>query len=186
MRKKLNRGLREYQTDKSMESQLSILGVLSYDEDWHQYSELREKTGLSDATLSKQLKRLKEINLIERNLDTESGKYPYPVSYRLNPIYVNAFRAGTRDKYDQQLMKEKLREKRNPLEIMEEINKDNNLVILGILLFLKENKDTDEKIRRLLLELLLWKPYKSLTWSIIEETEKNIDTIDIKKLVLEV
>jgi len=186
MNKKMNKGLRDYQTEKVMDSQISILRVLSYDEDFHQYSELREKTKLSDATLSKRLKQLKKMKLIEKNIDTESGRYPYPVFYRLNPVYANAFRADTRDKHTQKIMKEKLLENRNPLEIMQEINKDNNLVLLGILLSLKENKNIDEKIKRLLLELLLWKPYKSLTWSLVEETERIIGTIDIKKLVWEV
>jgi DNA-binding HxlR family transcriptional regulator len=180
---KLNRGLREYQTEKSMESQLSILSVLSYDEDWHQYSEIREKTRLSDTTLTKQLKRLKKIKLIERNLDTESGKYPYPVSYRLNPDYVNAFRGSYRKEEVWETMQKNLRERRNLLAVMEEISKHNSTAILGILISIKENRHIDDKIQRLLLELLLWKPYKSLIWSLIEEARRIFGIQELKEFV---
>jgi DNA-binding MarR family transcriptional regulator len=64
---KLNEGLSEHQTSKQFESQLNILRVLSYDEDWHRFGELQEKTKLSTKTLSKQLDKLKEIKLIEKD-----------------------------------------------------------------------------------------------------------------------
>lgn len=185
MSKKLNKGLHAYQTEKATESQLSILSFLSDDEDWHQYSEIKGKTNLSHATLSKQLRQLKEMKLIVKNIDTKSGKYPYPVFYRLNPVFADAFRANLRNGKTRKLMKEKIRETKNPLEVLNEINKDNNLAMLGILVSFTENKIFDERIRRILLELLLWKPYRYLTWDLIEETEKILKPTEIRNLVWE-
>jgi len=189
MSKKLNKGLRQYQTEKAIESQVSILKVLSYDEDLHQYSELKEKTKLSDATLSKQLKQLKEIKLIERKLDTESGKYPPPVFYRLNPIYVTAFRGAiTMDKHKKRDIEHYIKTQlsfSNPVKIIKEINSHTNLALLGIMQHLKEHQNTDEKITRFLLELLVWNPYRKSTQLLIEKTLPIIDTINPKELVME-
>jgi len=199
MDEKLNKGLREHQTSKTVESQLTVLRVLSYDEDWHRYGELEKKTKLSTKTLSKQLDKLEKINLIEkdgnksgkyRNVHplTESGKYPFPVYYRLNPVYVNAFRGFSQEQLQEKTNKLKIEllEEKNPLEIMKNIDQENNLAMLGILLFIKENRTLSDNVKRLLLEYLVWNQYKLLTWKLIEETEKIIDLIDIKKLVGEV
>jgi len=188
MSKKLNMGLRQYQTGKAIESQTAILMVLSYDEDFHRYTELKENTKLSDATLSKQLRILKEMKLIERKLDTESGKYPPPVYYRLNPVYVNAFRGFNRDDFRRQDVEKKIEwqlSMKNPLEIIKEVNDSNNLTLLGILLYIKENRTTDERITRFLLELLLWYPYRIFTEVLVEKTWPIVDKFDIKQLVVE-
>jgi hypothetical protein len=199
MRGKLNKGLREHQTSKAVESQLKILNVLSHDEDWHRYGELEGETKLSTKTLSKQLDELGELTLIEKDENkrgvysyahpaSDSGKYPHPVYYRLNPVYAYAFRGYSQEQPKETInkLKEKLLENRNPLEIMKDIAKDNQIVLLGILLFIKENRKADDRIKQLLLEYLVWSRYKTLTWKLIEETEKIIDSIDIKKLVAEV
>jgi hypothetical protein len=68
---------------------------------------------------------------------------------------------------------------------MEEIDNHNDIALLGILLYLKENRNTDEKITRFLLELLVWNPYKIFTQTLVEKILPIIDTIDVKKLVWE-
>lgn len=83
-------------------------------------------------------------------------------------------------------IKENFRIRKNLLETLNIINKQNNLIMLGILISIKENRNIDDKIRRLLLELLLWKPYKSLTWSLVEEAERIFDVKDLKEFVWEV
>ena len=199
MKYRLNEGLREHQTSKAVESQLKILRTLSYDELWHRYGELEGETKLSTKTLSKQLEKLGEIKLVEKDENksgkyshthpvSESRKYPHPVYYRLNPVYVNAFRGYSQEQPKETIneLKEELLKNRNPLEIMKGIAKDNQIVLLGILLFIKENRNADDRVKRLLLEYLVWNRYKVLTWKLIEETEKIIDSIDIKKLVGEV
>jgi hypothetical protein len=195
---KLNKGLREHQTSKAVESQMKILRVLSYDENWHRNGEIQGKTGLSTKTLSKQLDRLEEIKLIEKD-ENKSGnyeythpidegrKYPYPVYYRLNPFFANAFRGHSQEspKETAKSIELELSKNGNPLEIMREISQENNIVMLGLLIFIKEHRNVDDRIKRLLLEYLVWNRYKALTWKLIEETEKIIDSIDIKKLVMD-
>jgi len=77
-------GVGEYQLKKLEKSEKAILEVLK-DGKWHRHQEIKEKTRLSTATLSKTLKRL-EKGLIEKKIDLESGEYPYPVYYRLKKI----------------------------------------------------------------------------------------------------
>ena len=186
MKKRVNSGLREYQTEKSIESQLFILKFLSDDEDWHRYGEIKKETKLSDPTLIKQLDSLREIKLIEKNIDTKSGKYPYPVYYRLKPDYVNAFRGNIRFRRTWENMREELEKEKDLMEILIEINKQNNLLLLGILLTIKDNISMNERIKRLLLEMLLWKPYKSLILSLIEKAEPMFSKEELKEFVVKV
>lgn len=60
------------------------------DAEWHRYQELREKTGLSSATLSKHLKEL-EKGVVEKQVRLDSGEYPYPVFYRIKEPYQTLF-----------------------------------------------------------------------------------------------
>jgi DNA-binding transcriptional ArsR family regulator len=191
MSKKTNKGLRDYQAEKSMESQLTIVNFLVDDEDWHRYSEIKEITKLSDPTITKQLNKLKAMKLIEKKLDTKSGKYPYPVYYRLNQDYVDAFRGGYHlfhfDYPDDNFVRRKDNMKRNLEEgnlgeIFKNINFNNNLAILGIMISVKENRDMSDKVKRLLLELLLWKPFKTSTWKLIEKAEPIFSIEDLRNL----
>ena len=77
----VKRGLGLVQIERSNDSQSSILNTIS-DGEWHRYNEIVVKSGLSTATVSKHLKKM-ENGLIEKQIDIESGKYPYPVSYRV-------------------------------------------------------------------------------------------------------
>jgi len=80
----MQKGIGEYQIKKAKASKKEILKVLQ-DGKWHRYSEIKEATGLSPATLSKHLEELTK-GIVEKKLDLESGKYPYPVLYRLKPF----------------------------------------------------------------------------------------------------
>ena len=180
------KGLREYQTEREMKSQLSILKILSWDEAWHRYSELREETKLNDSTLAKQLTRLREINLIEKQKDKKSGEYPHPVNYRLNPVYANAFRGNSRSKRTWKNMKEDLWKRRNLVEILNDINKQNDVALFGILINIIENETINDTIKRLLLELLIWKPYKSLIWHLVKEAECIFNIEELRESVQEV
>jgi DNA-binding HxlR family transcriptional regulator len=82
----VEKGFGFWQMEKMQSAALVILKSL-IDNQWHQYRELLEKTKLSSATLSRHLKSLEHSGIVEKNLDTQSGAYPYPVSYRLNPQY---------------------------------------------------------------------------------------------------
>jgi DNA-binding HxlR family transcriptional regulator len=55
------------------------------DGQWHRNMEIHEKTKISSRTLTKHLDRMAKTKIMEKKIDKESGKYPYPVLYRLNP-----------------------------------------------------------------------------------------------------
>jgi hypothetical protein len=121
----------------------------------------------------------------------DTAKDPYPVYYRLNQDYVDAFRGGYHlfhfDYPDDNFVRRKDNMKRNLEEgnlgeIFKNINFNNNLAILGIMISVKENRDMSDKVKRLLLELLLWKPFKTSTWKLIEKAEPIFSIEDLRNL----
>ena len=84
----VKRGLGDKQISDFKTATQKILKVLSNGE-WYTYSELRDKTGISTATLTKHLEKLAK-GIVERHVDIESGKYPPPVCYRIRPIFSSA------------------------------------------------------------------------------------------------
>lgn len=78
----VERGVGEYQIRKAEKSRTLIVNALANGK-WEQYNKVVRKTGLSTATVSKYLKKLEEEREIEKKIDIKSGKYPYPVHYRL-------------------------------------------------------------------------------------------------------
>jgi len=71
------------QTAKARESRKQVLSFFK-DDKWHRYSEIyAHGCKISAATLSKELKALTKMKLLEKKIDIESGEYPYPVSYRI-------------------------------------------------------------------------------------------------------
>lgn len=76
------------QIKKRKVSEKKILNVLT-NNDWVRYKDLQKKTKLSSATLTKRLKRL-EKGIVEKKIDLESGKYPYPVYYRIKQKYASS------------------------------------------------------------------------------------------------
>lgn len=74
-----------WQLGQSGEAAQVITRILM-DGEWHRYQELRQKAGMSSATLSKHLKEL-EKGIVEKEIRLESGEYPYPVVYRIKEKY---------------------------------------------------------------------------------------------------
>ena len=81
----VKKGVGSWQIDKALTAVQAIIEIL-IDGKWHRYQELREKAGLSSATLSKHLKEL-EKGIVEKRLLLNSGEYPYPVEYRIKEEY---------------------------------------------------------------------------------------------------
>ena len=75
----------EYQVKRAEFSKSKILRILE-DGEWHRYSEIKKAAGVSTATLSKHLEELVKSGVIIKKIDLESGEYPYPVLYRINPL----------------------------------------------------------------------------------------------------
>ena len=86
----VERGVGSWQLNKARTAVQTITRILK-DGEWHRYQELREKTGLSSATLSKHLKEL-EKGVVEKKIQLKSGEYPYPVVYRIKESYRSIFK----------------------------------------------------------------------------------------------
>lgn|GEM_PF-5005987 len=86
----VERGMGSWQLNKARTAVQAITRILK-DGEWHRYQELREKTGLSSATLSKHLKEL-ERGVVEKKIQLKSEEYPYPVFYRIKEQYQTFFR----------------------------------------------------------------------------------------------
>lgn len=82
----VKKGVGEWQLDRSSTAVQAITKVLM-DGEWHRYQDLKEKSGLSSATLSKHLKELEE-GIVEKKMHLDSGEYPYPVAYRIKEKYL--------------------------------------------------------------------------------------------------
>jgi len=80
--KLVERGVGEYQIKKAEKSRTLIINALA-NGDRIRYTQVVSQTGLSTATVSKFLKKLEKEGEIEKKIDIESGKYPYPAYYRL-------------------------------------------------------------------------------------------------------
>lgn len=86
----VERGVGSWQVSRARTAVQVVMKILK-DGEWHRYQELREKTGLSSATLSKHLKEL-EKGVVEKEIRLESGEYPYPVFYRIKEQYQTLFK----------------------------------------------------------------------------------------------
>ena len=86
----VERGVGSWQLNKARTAVQTITRILK-DGEWHRYQELREKTGLSSATLSKHLKELEKA-VVEKKIQLKSGEYPYPVVYRIKKPYQGLFK----------------------------------------------------------------------------------------------
>jgi len=86
----VKRGVGSWQINKARTAAEALTKILR-DGEWHRYQELRQKTELSSATLSKHLKEL-ERGVVEKKIQLKSGEYPYPVVYRIKEQYLIFFR----------------------------------------------------------------------------------------------
>ena len=72
-----------YQQHLQDQAQKQVFLALT-DKGWHRYSEIKKKTKMSSATLSKHLRELKKLGVLEKEVDITSGEYPYPVRYKVS------------------------------------------------------------------------------------------------------
>ena len=179
----MTKGLGKYQIEQEEKALKSILDVLS-DEKEHRNKDIKKKTGLNDVTLTKHLKKLKEMKLIERNIDRKSDTYPIPVYYKINPMMKAVLEViSTTEQEKHEIEKILLNPKKTPLDVLDQISIKNNELVLLTLKLYKENKDVSPKLLNLMLELYVWQPYARLTSFLIEESKKIIDEIDVESLI---
>lgn len=176
-------GIGEYQKMKAYSAQRVIFKAL-YDGQWHRNMELKDKTKLSSRTLNKHLNQLIEMCLIEKMVDTESGKYPVPVLYKAKPALLaymksNLLREDFSEKVDAMLA-----ETKDPLVILEVIHDFSQRSFMHILEQIKLNKNIMDEQIDFLEEVFLWSSYKSFTFDLIEACRRKIDTLDLNQLLI--
>ena len=185
-----NTGIGNYQTEKAINAKWSILKTLS-DGEWHRNMELKEKTRLSSRTLSKHLKQMTELKIIEKKEDIESGKYPVPVLYKTTPIItghgivldvINERILLPREIIDEKL-KLDLNQTKDPLIVLESIHESSEQHFLGLLSQIQHDKNITDKQINILLECFLWEPYKQYTSKLLEASRKIINDFNITDLI---
>lgn len=178
-----DKGLGIYQKEKSYQAQKVLFNVL-FDGLWHRNMELREKTQLSSRTLSKHLDRLIKLQLIERKIDDESGKYPVPVLYKAQPELMNHIKSSKLREEFSQSIDAMLEETKDPLIILEVIHDYSQIAFLELMKEIKNNKQITSLEIDFFEEIFLWANYKHFMFKLIEASAKRIDEFDFDKLLV--
>lgn len=177
------KGMGKYQLDKAEKSQELILHVL-IDGKPHRHKEIKQTTGLNDPTLKKYFDKFLKMKLIEKKVDFQSGKYPYPAYYSIRQSILPLLEVISTLHLESEEIERIVQDpKKTPLDILDQINVRNNTLILQALKDLKENRGLSMNFLNFLLEVYVWSPYKFLTSSLLQSTEKVIDKIDFEKLI---
>jgi DNA-binding HxlR family transcriptional regulator len=178
---KYKRGMGKRQMAQAQASSLRIAKFLS-DEKPHQFKEIKKATKLSPPTLSKRLKELVEVGLVNKKVDTKSGKYPYPVYYTATgelsdfaktAMFVEEASAG---------IEEAISAEKQPLLLLDALHMANTVEMVMILKELKKDKS---RLRPdMIFNWQLWalEPYRALSLKIIEASAKVIEKIDIDQI----
>lgn len=172
-----------YQMYKLIRSRAEILAALS-DGQWHRNMELKEKTKLSSRTLAKNLNEMTNLRIIEKKTDVESGKYPVPVLYKVEPrvkTYIEAML--TREELVNQL-EPALNETKDPLILLEAIHEWSQASFLRLLGRIQENKNITKEEIQFFEECFLWTYYERWTSKLIEASRKIINDINIAQLLI--
>jgi len=173
-------GMGENQIKQMISSRRAITKVLS-DGTPHQFNEITIESKLSAPTTSKRLKEFIKMGLITKEIDTKSGKYPYPVFYTATEELVEAGTnrrivddlSGAIDKY--------VARDKNPFALLVSINGISEITLENILLSLKKNKNLTKSELFFYWDMWVLEPYRELTLKLVEESMKVIDDIDIEK-----
>lgn len=178
-----NTGIGYYQKQKAFYAQRVILTILS-DGQWHQYKVLKQKAKLSSRTLVKHLDQMKNVNLIEKKTDNESGKYPVPVLYRAQPETVEYIQESLFIENIRQKIEPALMESKDPLMLLELIHSASQLAFIKIINELKNRKNMSDFELDYLEELFMHMPYTFFTRSLVGASKKIVDELDFDKLVI--
>jgi DNA-binding HxlR family transcriptional regulator len=177
-----NRGMGNSQQEKRYNTQLTILEAL-FDGELHQNMELKTKTKLSSNSLTKSLKEMVKIKVIEKKEDVKNGKYAVLYKITQDPlIYMMAINIW---KNCRKQINEMLKQHEDPLFILKKIQDANQLLFAQILEQIKINKEANEinpEEIKFLEEVLLFQNYRNLTRELITATTKIINKINIDGL----
>jgi DNA-binding HxlR family transcriptional regulator len=185
-KKRSSMGIDQY--EKKWES-FCLIDEALHDGKWHRILDLQGtshgKHKLSTKTLYKQLRELEKSKIIQRKEGKEKGKYA--VYYRVCPelqLYLKF--SGVADGLADTMVKP-IREGADPLVALESINNYVELCILTFIYYSQKDKEQVSKdilssYLKLWIEEVLWRPYRKFTQTLMEETLKVIDNIDIAEI----
>jgi DNA-binding MarR family transcriptional regulator len=181
------KGMGEYQKRKMLEVGLMPILKVLIDEKEHRYKEIKEKGKLNDFTLSKHLKRLNKLNFVTKRIDIKSGKYPFPIYYKINPTFKLALHRYVAVEEAWKELEEKFLKDKDLWFAIGAINTICNGIFLTMIGALKHNKDLrDEEVNYLCLNLFVCETYETLMWRLLKASAKIVDDIDFEKLLKDV
>lgn len=176
-------GMGEYHREKAYDAQRSIFKALS-DGQPHRNMELKEKTKLSPRTLDKHLDKLVELGVVNKQKDTQSGAYPYPVFYKATNDLLKYIKSSLlRDDFSETI-DGMIQETKDPLMILEVIHEYSQLAFIKILKEIQAKKAMDFERRQFLEEIFLWSNYRHFTMELIEASLKIADTLKMDELLI--
>jgi predicted transcriptional regulator len=173
-------GMGEQQIKQMISSRRTIAKFLS-DGKPHQFNELKKESRLSAPTISKRLKELIKMDLVTKEVDTKSGKYPYPVFYTATKEFVEA---GVNRRIIDDLsnaIDTYIARDKDPFALLININVISEITLENILLSLKKNKNLTKEELFFYWNNWVLEPYKELTLKLLEESMKVIDDINIER-----
>jgi hypothetical protein len=148
--------------------------------------ELKQKTKVSSRTLAKNLNQWVKIQVIERKVDVQSGKYPYPVLYKATPeltTYINA--CIVREKIANDL-EPAINETKDPLCLLDTIHAFSQVGFLQLLTYIQKNNiQTHEFAINIFAEFAIWRYYKQFIHKLIDASRKIINDLNITQLLIE-
>lgn len=179
MNKEGTKGMGELQTITRIKNRKTMIAAL-IDKQWHRYKEIKEKTKLSNPTLSKHLKELKP--LLEKK--TDKTTYPPLVYYKINEIFALELARSLTIEVCWKEIGEKFLKTKDLSSTLDDINAITNQFLVNTIFAIKYNKKLreDPEVTHLYLEMVVWESYKTLTWNLIDATRKIVDDIDFEQL----
>jgi len=181
----MKKGKGEYQALLEHHSRQKIFEVLS-DGEWHRYEEIKKHTRLSSATLAKHLKALEKLQLIEKKIDLKSGKYPYPVYYRLSLVTLTPLGLLYKNVLDYRLKFIFLFAKEGEItNYLREVNTALNIELLGFLGEFYSGEHSEEWLR-VTLRHFVFEFYVKAVYALKAALEENFpDKEAIKKVIFD-
>jgi len=178
---KYKRGMGKRQATQAQESSLRIAKFLS-DKKPHQFKEIKKETKLSPPTLSKRLKELVEVRLVNKKVDTKSGRYPYPVYYTATEELSDFAKTAMFIDEASARIEEAISADKQPLLLLDGLHMANTANMVMILRELKKDKSRLRPDMIFNWELWTLEPYRALSLKIIEASAKEINEIDIDQI----
>jgi len=146
--------------------------------------ELKEKTQLSSRTLAKHLSQMTNLRYVEKKTDVESGKYPYPVFYKVDPDVNSSIKTNIVREEIANGLEPALNESKDPLFLLDGIHANSQLYFIDLLRRIQQDKNATNEDIYFWAEYFLWSAYKQYTYKLIQASRKIINDLNINQLLI--